>query len=324
MVSSKSPSPCFAADHGLLGKATSARLDEFLPLVDRLPVLGRHRAERLGDQAGDESRTEAATTRRGRCDLVDPVAENSGDVVGVVETMAPDDSRQKTFEVVVVRLGTSKCRRERSEGRRRDDRGMLLGGQPGTAEQVGEAVMLSFGGDRLEFGRQAVDAAVEFVLGLDRLGGGKIGTAVLEDAVQNGPGSDVIRLGGGVAVVGLVEGDRTAVSHARTNLATLPGRWEAVSGDVERVLARPRGDLLSGPVDLVVLDPPRQGARRKVVREVARRTPRRIAYVACDPAALARDTAYLREAGYSLASLRALDLFPMTHHVECVALFHRD
>ncbi len=76
--------------------------------------------------------------------------------------------------------------------------------------------------------------------------------------------------------------------------------------------------------DLVVLDPPRQGARRKVVREVARRTPRRIAYVACDPAALARDTAYLREAGYSLASLRALDLFPMTHHVECVALFHWD
>jgi len=124
--------------------------------------------------------------------------------------------------------------------------------------------------------------------------------------------------------VGLVEGERSAVAHARTNLATLPGRWEAVSGDVERVLARPRGDLLSGPVDLVVLDPPRQGARRKVVREIARRTPRRIAYVACDPAALARDTAYLREAGYSLASLRALDLFPMTHHVECVALFHRD
>lgn len=129
---------------------------------------------------------------------------------------------------------------------------------------------------------------------------------------------------GVTGTVGMVEGDREAVEHARTNLATLPGRWEAVSGDVERVLAKPRGPIMGGAVDLVVLDPPRTGARRKVVREVARRTPRRIAYVACDPAALARDTAYLAEAGYSLRSIRGLDLFPMTHHVECVAVFERD
>ncbi len=128
---------------------------------------------------------------------------------------------------------------------------------------------------------------------------------------------------GVTGAVGMIEGDRVAVDHARTNLATLPGRWEAVSGDVERVLTKPRGPILTGAVDLVVLDPPRTGARRKVVREVARRTPRRIAYVACDPAALARDTAYLAEAGYSLRSLRGLDLFPMTHHVECVAVFER-
>ena len=129
---------------------------------------------------------------------------------------------------------------------------------------------------------------------------------------------------GVTGAVGMIEGDRVAVDHARTNLATLPGRWEAVSGDVERVLTKPRGPILTGAVDLVVLDPPRTGARRKVVREVARRTPRRIAYVACDPAALARDTAYLAEAGYSLRSLRGLDLFPMTHHIECVAVFERD
>lgn len=161
-------------------------------------------------------------------------------------------------------------------------------------------------------------------------------SAVL-DALQPQPGEKVLDLYAGVGLfarflgdavgrtgsVGLVEGERTAVAHARTNLATLPGTWEAVSGDVERVLSRPRGPLLSGPVDLVVLDPPRQGARRKVVREIARRTPRAVAYVACDPAALARDTAYLREAGYELTSLRAFDLFPMTHHVECVALLQR-
>lgn len=161
-------------------------------------------------------------------------------------------------------------------------------------------------------------------------------SAVLE-GLEPQPGEKVLDLYAGVGLfarflgdavgitgsVGLVEGDRVAVSHARTNLATLPGTWEAVYGDVERVLAKPRGPILSGPVDLVVLDPPRQGARRTVVREIARRRPRRIAYVACDPAALARDTAYLQEAGYALASLRAFDLFPMTHHVECVAVFQR-
>jgi tRNA/tmRNA/rRNA uracil-C5-methylase (TrmA/RlmC/RlmD family) len=76
-----------------------------------------------------------------------------------------------------------------------------------------------------------------------------------------------------------------------------------------------------GPgVDLVVLDPPRAGAKRQVVRAITERAPRAVAYVACDPAALARDVAYFAEAGYRLADLRALDLFPMTSHVECVAL----
>ena len=80
---------------------------------------------------------------------------------------------------------------------------------------------------------------------------------------------------------------------------------------------------LDEPFDLVVLDPPREGARRKVVTQVADRSPRAVAYVACDPAALARDVATFAELGYSLAALRAFDLFPMTHHVECVALLAR-
>ena len=53
------------------------------------------------------------------------------------------------------------------------------------------------------------------------------------------------------------------------------------------------------------------------------RAPRAVAYVACDPAALARDLATFAEHGYRLAGLRAFDLFPMTHHVECVALLER-
>jgi tRNA/tmRNA/rRNA uracil-C5-methylase (TrmA/RlmC/RlmD family) len=57
-----------------------------------------------------------------------------------------------------------------------------------------------------------------------------------------------------------------------------------------------------------------------VVEEIVDRSPRAVCYVACDPASLARDLATFAGAGYHLRSLRAFDLFPMTHHVECVAL----
>lgn len=113
--------------------------------------------------------------------------------------------------------------------------------------------------------------------------------------------------------VDAVEGDRTAAEHARSNAAAYP--WVSVhTGPVERVLA-------TGPVseaDVVVLDPPRDGARRRVVEQVAALEPRRVVYVACDPAAFARDVAIFAELGYQLAEVRAFDLFPMTSHVEAV------
>jgi tRNA/tmRNA/rRNA uracil-C5-methylase (TrmA/RlmC/RlmD family) len=73
----------------------------------------------------------------------------------------------------------------------------------------------------------------------------------------------------------------------------------------------------------VVLDPPRSGAGRDVALAVASRGPARIIHVACDPAALARDIAAYLTGGYRLLAVRALDAFPMTHHVECVALLTR-
>ncbi|MGH8829129.1 MAG: RNA methyltransferase, partial [Jiangellaceae bacterium] len=72
--------------------------------------------------------------------------------------------------------------------------------------------------------------------------------------------------------------------------------------------------------DLIVLDPPRAGAGKQTVNHLAGLGARRIAYVACDPAALARDLVHFAADGYRLASLRAFDIFPMTHHVECVAI----
>ncbi|WP_299055499.1 TRAM domain-containing protein [uncultured Nocardioides sp.] len=118
---------------------------------------------------------------------------------------------------------------------------------------------------------------------------------------------------GPVGWVTAVEGDATAAALAAENL---PGVG-VLTGDVAAVLAGPDAP---SRVDLVVLDPPRTGAKREVCEAIAARSPRAVAYVACDPAALARDVATFAGLGYTLTSLRAFDLFPMTHHVECVAL----
>ncbi|MGE5720619.1 MAG: class I SAM-dependent RNA methyltransferase, partial [Nocardioidaceae bacterium] len=113
-----------------------------------------------------------------------------------------------------------------------------------------------------------------------------------------------------------VESDVTAVEDAARNLAGLP-QVEVATGRVERAL---REGVVGQRCDVVVLDPPRVGAKREVVEAVVALAPRAVAYVACDPGALARDVAIFAEHGYRLASLRAFDIFPMTHHVECVAL----
>jgi tRNA/tmRNA/rRNA uracil-C5-methylase (TrmA/RlmC/RlmD family) len=118
----------------------------------------------------------------------------------------------------------------------------------------------------------------------------------------------------------LVEAARPAVIDAEANLADLP-QVRCVANRVERALVI--GALGDDP-DVVVLDPPRKGAGRVVVDAIAGRRPARVIYVACDPAALARDLATFAGHGYHLDRLRAFDAFPMTHHVECVALLRHD
>ena len=78
-----------------------------------------------------------------------------------------------------------------------------------------------------------------------------------------------------------------------------------------------------GGVDGVLLDPPRTGAGSEVIRLIAQAAPDRVIYLACDPVALGRDAGLLTKAGFKMDGLRALDGFPMTHHVECVAFFTR-
>lgn len=111
-----------------------------------------------------------------------------------------------------------------------------------------------------------------------------------------------------------VESSVAATEAARHNLADCQNVTVATSR-VDRWLARSEQRA-----DVVVLDPPRKGAGRAVVDGIAAAAPRRVIHVACDPSALARDVSLFAARGFRLAGLRAFDLFPMTAHVECVAL----
>jgi tRNA/tmRNA/rRNA uracil-C5-methylase (TrmA/RlmC/RlmD family) len=145
------------------------------------------------------------------------------------------------------------------------------------------------------------------------------GSAVIE--LYSGAGLLTKAIGAAVGQAGAVlslEGDEDAVRSAadaidhpkvRTLAGAVTGRSVAALGEED--------DWRAGGV--VVLDPPRSGARDEVVSAVAALAPRRIVHVACDPAALARDLASAAEAGYVVERIVALDLFPHTHHLEVVA-----
>jgi tRNA/tmRNA/rRNA uracil-C5-methylase (TrmA/RlmC/RlmD family) len=152
--------------------------------------------------------------------------------------------------------------------------------------------------------------------------------AVLE-ALAPAPGERALDLYAGAGLFSYALGSRgirvTAVEmvaeaavDARVNCAGLD-----VTVHKADVGAALEGDLAGAPVDLVVLDPPRTGASPQIMRQLAAAGPRAIAYVSCDGATLARDIRAAAEAGYRLQLLRAFDLFPMTAHLECLALLTR-
>ncbi|MGY1785979.1 class I SAM-dependent RNA methyltransferase [Geodermatophilus sp. SYSU D00698] len=116
-----------------------------------------------------------------------------------------------------------------------------------------------------------------------------------------------------------VEADAEACAAAEVNLGDLP-QAEVWQGEVDAEGLTGLLEELGGVPDVVVLDPPRAGAGAAVSRVLAGTGARAVVYVACDPASLGRDVAAFTGAGYRLAALRAFDAFPMTAHVECVAL----
>jgi tRNA/tmRNA/rRNA uracil-C5-methylase (TrmA/RlmC/RlmD family) len=121
--------------------------------------------------------------------------------------------------------------------------------------------------------------------------------------------ADVVGLTG--RVVGL-EGSSSAAADAAANLS------ERAWASVQTAAVTAATIDAIGPVDLIVLDPPRSGAGRDVMTSILGAGARKVVYVACDPAALARDLRTALDLGWAIESLRAFDCFPMTHHVECV------
>ncbi|MGD8475241.1 MAG: class I SAM-dependent RNA methyltransferase, partial [Anaerolineae bacterium] len=152
--------------------------------------------------------------------------------------------------------------------------------------------------------------------------------ALVDDALAPKSSDRLLDLYCGVGLFGLsladrvehvlgVEADPSAVADFQYNARGLE-HAELVEGKAQSVLPQ-----IEEPVDLVVLDPPRSGAGQEVIEQLASLKPRRVAYVSCDPATLARDARRLTESGFVLQEVQPVDLFPQTYHVESIALFAR-
>ena len=164
--------------------------------------------------------------------------------------------------------------------------------------------------------RDAPETLVGAVTGFLHDGGYLAPGSVVAD-LYAGAGLFTAPLADAVGVTGSVlsvEGAPGTSRDARKNLHDAT-QVEIVQGRVERVLRqKPRN------FDALILDPPRAGAGKGVVKQLIDAGPRAIAYVSCDPASFARDLGYFRQAGWGMAGLRAFDLYPHTHHMETVAL----
>ncbi|HZY43325.1 MAG TPA: methyltransferase domain-containing protein, partial [Anaerolineae bacterium] len=112
-----------------------------------------------------------------------------------------------------------------------------------------------------------------------------------------------------------IESSRSAIRDAKQNLSEFKN-VKLLRGLVEKILP-----TITGPIDGVVVDPPRAGCGRTVIQALIDHRVQRIVYVSCDPSTLARDARQLIDGGYQLIEVQPIDLFPQTFHIETVALF---
>ena len=229
-------------------------------------------------------------------------------------------------DVAVDSAGTVTTTRLDRRGKPQSTRVLRAGGDDGT-EPVGRAARRAAGRDWEVEGTgfwqvhpAAADALTESVAGFAAV---RPGESVLDLYAGAGLfGGALAPAAGSAGRVVCVEADEAACAAAEANLAALP-QAEVWQGEVDAEgLTELLAELGSAP-DVVVLDPPRAGAGAAVSRVLAAAGPRAVVYVACDPASLARDVAVFAGGGYRLSGVRGFDAFPMTAHVESVALLER-
>ena len=140
---------------------------------------------------------------------------------------------------------------------------------------------------------------------------------VLLDA-YTGVGTFAILLAPSVKQVIAVEESSAAVADAKQNAGELQ--------NLDFILGRTEDVLRNLPVkpDVVVLDPPRSGCQPRALESLIELAPSRVAYISCDAETLGRDLKILCQGGYRLDEVAPLDMFPQTHHVECVAFLSWD
>ena len=122
------------------------------------------------------------------------------------------------------------------------------------------------------------------------------------------------KLTGEAGEVHLIERDNDCIKDAKKMFKTKKNII-IHHGKVEQKLGKIKN------IDIIILDPPRNGAGKQVIHQIIDKKPKSIVYVSCDPTSLARDTKILIDNNYTLSNVLGLDLFPMTHHIECIASF---
>lgn len=186
-----------------------------------------------------------------------------------------------------------------------------------SAEMAEPTAELSYGqnGETYLFSAQAFFQANKFVIG-----------RLIEAAIGDAKGTTAYDLYSGVGLFTLplarrfehvvaVETNPLAARFALRNVenARLTNVQTIEESVVHFLRANPHG-----PIDFLLLDPPRSGTEKSTIQAIAHLRPSKVSYVSCEPSILARDLRILLDAGYHIESITAIDLFPQTHHVETV------
>jgi 23S rRNA (uracil1939-C5)-methyltransferase len=280
-----------------IGGVTRSALPEVVPSPDAYGYRARARVIARRGAVGYRMRGSHATCSVDACPVLVPALEA---VLPEVARRSGGDDVAREWEIAVG-----------SEGRPR------VSALDAPAPDA-PAIVLGVGGDRIGLSPGAFGQANALLW--DALHAGVVeaagrGERLLE--LYAGAGFFTLGLARRFASVLAVESSPTAAADLRRNLAHAGcGHVQVVEGRVETVLP----GLPGARPDVVVVDPPRRGLPETTARALAALAPRRIVYLSCDPATLARDVARLGAGGHALTRVRGFDLFPQTPHLEALAI----